>query len=211
MPLFHSLGFAGAGYVVLRLFLERLAEIHRRDRKRGRGGRPKRTSLGIPIVNHSTRVVLYGLSANPPTGHGGHGSIVNHLCELFDEVWILPVFRHVYKAKQNMVSYEHRRRMCELAFCRDDHDSGSFRDRKKYRKNKKNRNQSRGALVRVLDIEKNVVLQAQAVALKNGLPDDSVTVGSFDILTKIQAANREAHFAWCLGGDAYRDLRCGKW
>jgi hypothetical protein len=155
--------------------------------------------------------VLYGLSANPPTGHGGHGSIVNHLCELFDEVWILPVFRHVYKAKQNMVSYEHRRRMCELAFCRDDHDSGSFRDRKKYRKNKKNRNQSRGALVRVLDIEKNVVLQAQAVALKNGLPDDSVTVGSFDILTKIQAANREAHFAWCLGGDAYRDLRCGKW
>jgi hypothetical protein len=115
MSVLHSLGFAGVAGIVVRLVLDQLAEIHRRHTKRVR--RSKRAPRdGIPKLKPGTRVVLYGMSANPPTGDGGHGSIVQHLAELFDEVWILPVYRHVYAAKQNLAPYEHRERMCELAF-----------------------------------------------------------------------------------------------
>jgi nicotinic acid mononucleotide adenylyltransferase len=67
--------------------------------------------------------------------------------------------------------------------------------------------------VRVLDVERRVVLSAQARARRRGLPLESVTVGSHDVLMAIKAkrGNEKAHFAWCLGGDAYRDLRMGKW
>jgi nicotinic acid mononucleotide adenylyltransferase len=45
------------------------------------------------------RIALYGLSADPPTGHGGHVGIVQALVNmpLFDEVHILPVYRHTYQ------------------------------------------------------------------------------------------------------------------
>ena len=45
---------------------------------------------------------LFGTSADPPTGEGGHLGIVRHLasssspsCD-FDEVRVLPVYRHMY-------------------------------------------------------------------------------------------------------------------
>ncbi len=48
------------------------------------------------------RVCLFGTSADPPTGEGGHLGIVRHLasssspsCD-FDEVRVLPVYRHMY-------------------------------------------------------------------------------------------------------------------
>ena len=44
------------------------------------------------------RVCLFGLSADPPTGHGGHLGIVAHLAsmEMFDEVRVIPVYRHMF-------------------------------------------------------------------------------------------------------------------
>tara|TARA_B110000977_G_scaffold88331_1_gene117402 strand:- start:23770 stop:24705 length:936 start_codon:yes stop_codon:yes gene_type:complete len=206
MSLFHSLGFAGASYVVLRLVLEQLAEIHRGHLKRirrGKTGGSNRSRLGIPIVKPGTKICVYGLSANPPTGVGGHCSIVRHLQSQFDEVWILPVYRHVYSTKQNMESYEHRRKMCELAFTHH----GEIGSPKKSPKQRKQNN------VRVLDVEKKVVLQAQSNAINRDLPLDSVQIGSYDILCEVQSVNNDKtiKFAWCLGGDAYVDLRNGKW
>lgn len=54
--------------------------------------------------HHSTKkrrrqVCLFGLSADPPTGEGGHLGIVTHLSstmDLFDEVRVLPVYRHMF-------------------------------------------------------------------------------------------------------------------
>ena len=217
MSVLHSLGFAGAAGIVVRLVLDQLAEIHRRHTKRARrrGHAPRD---GIPKLKPGTRVVLYGLSANPPTGDGGHGSIVQHLAELFDEVWILPVYRHVYSAKQNLAPYEHRERMCDLAFT-DGADRASplgspeKKGRSGTSRKKKSRASRARGVVRVLDVERRVVTSAQARARRRGLPLESVTVGSHDVLMAIKArrGNEKAHFAWCLGGNAYRDLRSGKW
>jgi nicotinic acid mononucleotide adenylyltransferase len=217
MSVLHSLGFAGAAGIVVRLVLDQLAEIHRRHTKRARrrGHAPRD---GIPKLKPGTRVVLYGLSANPPTGDGGHGSIVQHLAELFDEVWILPVYRHVYSAKQNLAPYEHRERMCDLAFT-DGADRASplgspeKKGRSGTSRKKKSRASRARGVVRVLDVERRVVTSAQARARRRGLPLESVTVGSHDVLMAVKArrGNERAHFAWCLGGDAYRDLRLGKW
>ena len=54
------------------------------------------------------RVCLFGLSANPPTGNGGHIGIVKALSALrlhpqqensrekFDEIRVLPVYKHMF-------------------------------------------------------------------------------------------------------------------
>lgn len=44
------------------------------------------------------RVCLFGLSADPPTGQGGHLGIVAHLAsmEMFDQVHVLPVYSHMF-------------------------------------------------------------------------------------------------------------------
>ena len=62
-------------------------------------------------------ILLYGLSANPPTGYGGHVGLVQHFLPAFDEIWVVPVYQHPYPSKSNhLVSYEHRVQMCQLAF-----------------------------------------------------------------------------------------------
>ena len=60
----------------------------------------------------SKKVCLFGTSANPPTGKGGHGGIVEHLLSLtsrdgapaFDEVRVLPVYRHMFDVSGMYVS-----------------------------------------------------------------------------------------------------------
>ena len=99
----------------------------------------------IPVVAPGTRVCIYGLSANPPTGEGGHATIVSHLRRMFDEVWVLPVYTHAFESKHNnMAPYEHRKAMCELAF-------GVAHLTPKQRRNEK---------VKVLDVERAVVRAA---------------------------------------------------
>ena len=99
----------------------------------------------IPVVAPGTRVCIYGLSANPPTGEGGHATIVSHLRRMFDEVWVLPVYTHAFESKHNnMAPYEHRKAMCELAF-------GVAHLTAKQRRNEK---------VKVLDVERAVVRAA---------------------------------------------------
>jgi len=73
----------------------------------------------------SKKVCLFGTSANPPTGKGGHRGIVEHLLSLtsrdgapaFDEIRVLPVYRHMFDNKRgNQASYEDRIHMCKLTF-----------------------------------------------------------------------------------------------
>ena len=44
------------------------------------------------------KVCLFGTSANPPTGKGGHLGIVKELAKSckFDEIRVLPVYRHMF-------------------------------------------------------------------------------------------------------------------
>ena len=64
------------------------------------------------------QVCLFGTSANPPTGLGGHMGVVQALVDLqqFDEILVLPVYRHMFDMKRSqLVSYDHRVEMCRLA------------------------------------------------------------------------------------------------
>ncbi len=66
------------------------------------------TSHILTITLKMKRVCLFGLSANPPTGNGGHVGIVKALSALplhpqqensqekFDEIRVLPVYRHMF-------------------------------------------------------------------------------------------------------------------
>lgn len=59
-------------------------------------------------------IAFFGGSFNPP--HRGHEAVVRFLATIpfFDEVWIVPVFSHAFS--KELVSYDLRLNMCELAF-----------------------------------------------------------------------------------------------
>lgn len=112
-----------------------------------------------PIMQQQARhkaktVCLFGLSADPPTGDQGHIGIVRALQEkkAWESIWVLPVYRHTYKVcgrcnagfsishqlmmkekQDRLVSFEHRLRMCKLAFeplneQREHHRNQTFAD-----------------------------------------------------------------------------------
>ncbi|MBI4306649.1 MAG: hypothetical protein HY678_10065 [Chloroflexi bacterium] len=63
-------------------------------------------------------VVLFGTSANPPTGMGGHAGMVAWAAarDDVDEIWVVPVYRHAVEEKRDMPSFAHRFEMARLAF-----------------------------------------------------------------------------------------------
>lgn len=38
------------------------------------------------------------------------------IVDSFDEIWILPVYRHIYDSKQNLAIYQDRLAMCKLEY-----------------------------------------------------------------------------------------------
>ncbi|GAX20118.1 hypothetical protein FisN_17Lh071 [Fistulifera solaris] len=132
-------------------------------------------------------IALYGLSADPPTGHGGHVGIVQALVDLFDEVHILPVYRHTYQDKrQRLVSFEHRWNMCHRAFA------------------------DLSPKVVVSDAEYQSWRHAVA-----GLSEEEaaqVSVGTAALMEYYQSLdNSSVEYYFCLGADAFLDLLAGKW
>jgi hypothetical protein len=81
------------------------------------------------------QVCLFGTSANPPTGDGGHTGIVKALSKLdsFHEIRILPVFRHTFASKRKQLeSFHHRYNMCKLSFGSIDKAAVSDAERKSF-------------------------------------------------------------------------------
>src|SRR5947209_3022982 len=128
------------------------------------------------------RVLLFGLSANPPTGFGGHAGIVRWAANEsgYDEVWVLPVYQHAFADKREMPSFEHRFNMARLAF--------------------ENIEGAKGRVF-VKDTEKSV-----AESMPPG-----VRVGTIDVVRHLMRAHPGVEFALLLGTDTYRDLVNGKW
>lgn len=60
------------------------------------------------------KIVLFGLSANPPTM--GHVLILQYISSIadFDEILVIPVYEHA--VKDNLIEFHHRLEMCKLAF-----------------------------------------------------------------------------------------------
>jgi hypothetical protein len=83
------------------------------------------------------QVCLFGTSANPPTGDGGHTGIVKALSKLdsFHEIRILPVFRHTFASKRNQLeSFHHRYNMCKISFGSIDKAAVSDAERKSFQR-----------------------------------------------------------------------------
>lgn len=62
------------------------------------------------------RVLLFGTSANPPTGATGHMGMLAH-CRAalgFDEVWLVPVYQHIYSTKRQLAPFADRLAMCRI-------------------------------------------------------------------------------------------------
>lgn len=81
--------------------------------------------MATTSATDARRVLLFGLSANPPTGAQGHMGILAHCCRLpardgsdttaFDEVWLLPVYQHIYASKRRLAPFRDRLAMLRLA------------------------------------------------------------------------------------------------
>jgi len=69
-------------------------------------------------MQEGRKILLYGISGNPPHGRRGHLGVIEKVIDTlsFDEVWILPVYIHIYQKQSWLESYEDRLRMCELNF-----------------------------------------------------------------------------------------------
>ncbi|EQC39199.1 hypothetical protein SDRG_03404 [Saprolegnia diclina VS20] len=132
------------------------------------------------------RVLLYGTSANPPCGMGGHTGIVEFFSSQFDQVWVLPVYQHIYSSKRNLAPFEHRLNLLRLAF--------------------QSLSQPHKACVK--ETEKDV----WDLALQDTSVDpSSIRIGSIDIVTHLQAQHPDVEFSLLLGADTYNDLIQGKW
>lgn len=128
------------------------------------------------------KVILLGLSGNPPTGDSGHRGIVRAIEKLYsyDEIWILPVYQHTFNSKRNLLPFEIRMRLCELNF-------GDFKNCK------------------VLPIERDLFLYHKNIS------GEEKPIGTIDLLKYLNNQYNKFDFTFCLGGDTFNDLISGKW
>ena len=133
-------------------------------------------------------ICLFGTSADPPTNSSGHIGIVKHLSTLtdqFDEIWVLPVYQHMYKSKRNRLSsFEHRMSMCQLAFQGIDN-------------------------VYVHNYEK----ECYEAKCKSANDDNPTRIGTADLLEWLMydKFKNGVKFTLTLGSDSYLDLSKFKW
>ncbi|CAM9143799.1 unnamed protein product, partial [Heterosigma akashiwo] len=143
------------------------------------------------------RILLFGLSGNPPTGKGGHLSLVSYFVQnstkknksegcRWDEVWVMPVYSHMYSSKKNMLAFEHRLEMCRLCF----EPAGSP-----------------DCPVIVSTIEKEV-FEDKA---KQATDQAAVRVGTYDIICFLKEKYPNSEFGFLMGTDTFNDLCSGKW
>eukprot|EP00980_Cylindrotheca_fusiformis_P012543 scaffold3079_cov119-Cylindrotheca_fusiformis.AAC.19 len=139
------------------------------------------------MLSHRRRVCLFGTSANPPTGDGGHTGIVKALAKLdwFHEIRVLPVFRHTFESKRNQLeSFHHRYNMCKISFGSIDKVVVSDAERKSFER-----------MASTLSEEE-----------KQGL-----RVGTASLLEMLLEEEENTDFTFCLGADTFLDLTSLKW
>ena len=165
-------------------------------------------------------IALFGLSANPVTDRGGHGEIVKALLameriktngdddddddKLYDEVWVVPVYRHAFESKNDamlktkMPNFQQRCEMCEKQFSIPGEGKTSVKR------------------VKVRRIE----LEATEWKRKVTGDADATILGTFELLDYLRNVyekekddfeKRNIEYTFVMGKDAYDDLISGKW
>ena len=134
-------------------------------------------------------VLLFGLSANPPTGLKGHMGVVKHCRLLYDEIWLLPVYQHIYSSKRQLAPFAHRVEMCRLAL---ETLRSEVND---------------GAVIKVVEEERKMI---EDIAATTKRPQE-LRLGSIDLVHYLLDKYPDMNFTMLLGGDTYADLLAGKW
>ncbi len=138
------------------------------------------------------RVLLFGLSGDPPTGDAGHRGLVAWAASkrfhpdmggALDGVWVVPVFRHAYPEKAGLSPYRHRLAMCRLGFC----DIPG---------------------VTVVEAEREL---AEARSGQRGSSESPEALGTADLVAFLRARHPDIQFGLLLGADTARDLAEGRW
>ena len=140
----------------------------------------------------AVKVLLFGSSANPPTGMHGHAGLVDwaaktELPELggrADEVWVLPVFRHAFAEKdRDLAPYADRIALAKLAF----------------------EGLAEPGRVKVKTTEQQVHRAMKAAGVVEPF------VGTIDVVRALEAEHPTTSFALLLGADTYEDLTAHHW
>ena len=145
------------------------------------------------------QVCLFGTSANPPTGDGGHSGIVRALSELtkdgddhqeqqarFDQVRILPVYQHTFSSKRHsLASYDHRMELCRLSFQNIPRTVVSDAERRSFHR-------------KITEVMTERDIQ-------------QLSVGTADLLEMLMEEEPNVDFTFCLGTDTFMDLTNWKW
>ncbi|KAG7388800.1 hypothetical protein PHYPSEUDO_011819 [Phytophthora pseudosyringae] len=134
-------------------------------------------------------VLLFGLSGNPPTGPRGHMGVVRHCRSMYDEIWLLPVYQHIYSSKRQLAPFERRLDMCRLAL------------------ESLKREGDAGAELKVVEEERDMFEHAAAQSDSAA----QLRLGSIDLVHYLRDKHRDTSFTMVLGGDTYADLLAGKW
>jgi len=137
------------------------------------------------------RLALFGLSANPPTGLFGHQGIVRALvqCGRYDEVWVIPVFSHMFAGKdRSLETFTDRMQMSQICFEPESSDS---------------------TIVRVSSLEE------QAALYYHETHGPEYRVGTLDVVDYLRSVSSSgptiSELTFVLGADTFNDLLRRKW
>ena len=156
-------------------------------------------------------VCLFGTSSDPPTGLAGHVGIAQQLLDFqspsikFDEIRVLPVYRHTFADKrQRLVRFDHRLAMCRVAFETLTKTASTTTTTTTATSGPA---QHDDIPVVVSDAEYKSWLR---YSQKN--PDSTVTaVGTAALMEYLLETEPNTIFYFCLGADAFVSLLDGKW
>lgn len=131
------------------------------------------------------RVCLFGTSADPPTGRGGHLGIAQYLASMdFDEVRVLPVYSHMFGPKRGkQAPFQTRVEMCQILF--------------------KN-------IPKVIVSEAERICFERAAEELEEDQKSSLRIGTADILGMLANDEPNVDFTLALGADTFIDLASGK-
>ena len=139
----------------------------------------------------SERILLFGLSADPPTGERGHLGLVKwasqrrmypELGGAIDRIWVVPVHRHTFVEKSGLSPYIHRVAMARLCF---EGVQGQVP-------------------VEVSEAERE--LADSRTSLGSG-----ERLGTLDLIDFLEGAHPGCRFGLLLGADTARDVWSGRW